>query len=157
MFYTYVAYVLFRCYVCLHWFSSVFSFFSSVSSAFRRMLQLLYLDVSKADWVYISPPCLLLHRLDVFSRCRQGICTTPWPGPSKLKAPPPSPLVARAVRARVESVKQSAARGHPSGRPGASTADKITCVLLCKITCIWIYKIDYLYVNLVDVNHADFL
>jgi hypothetical protein len=24
---------------------------SSVSSAFRRMLQLLYLDVSKADWV----------------------------------------------------------------------------------------------------------
>jgi hypothetical protein len=31
------------------------------------------------------------------SQRRQGIHTTPRPGPSKLETPPPSPLVARAA------------------------------------------------------------
>ena len=44
MFHTYVASVLSRCCVYLQW-------FSSVSSIFRRMLQVLYLDVLKVDWV----------------------------------------------------------------------------------------------------------
>ena len=57
MFHTYVVCVLFGCCLWLQWFSSVFRCFfrvfqkhvSSISSAFRRMLQLLYLNVSKAD------------------------------------------------------------------------------------------------------------
>jgi hypothetical protein len=59
MFQTYAACVLSGCCVWLQWFSSVFRCFfqvfekhvSSVSSAFVRMLQLLYLDVSKVDRV----------------------------------------------------------------------------------------------------------
>jgi hypothetical protein len=39
-----------------------------------------------------------------------------------FQMPPPSPLVARAAQAHVECVKRSAARVHPSERPGASTA-----------------------------------
>jgi len=46
MFHTYVASVLSGCCVCLQCFSSVFA---SVSSIFRRMLQVLHLDVSKVD------------------------------------------------------------------------------------------------------------
>jgi hypothetical protein len=70
-------------------FSGVFfqvfqKYVSSVSTAFRRMLQLLYLDISKVDRVCgISPPDLLLHRL---SRRRQAIHTTPLPGPSESEA-----------------------------------------------------------------------
>jgi hypothetical protein len=40
---------------------------SSVSSVFRRMLQVLYLDVSKIDQVLHLPPRLLLPRLSVSS------------------------------------------------------------------------------------------
>ena len=69
---------------------------SSVSTASRRILQLLYLDVLKVDRCCISPPHLLPHLL---SRRRQSIQTTPQPGPSESEAPPPSPLVARAARA----------------------------------------------------------
>jgi hypothetical protein len=58
-FHTYIASVLSRCCVCLQWFSSVSGVFfkcfqthiSSVSSFFRRMLQVLHLDVSKVDRV----------------------------------------------------------------------------------------------------------
>jgi hypothetical protein len=43
---------------------------SSVSSAFRRMLQVLCLNVSKVDQVLHLPPRLLLSRLGVSSsRC----------------------------------------------------------------------------------------
>jgi hypothetical protein len=45
IFHTYVASVLCGCCVCFTWFSSV----SRVSSTFRRMLQVLHLDVSKVD------------------------------------------------------------------------------------------------------------
>jgi hypothetical protein len=59
---------------------------ASVSSAFRRMLQLLYLDVSKADWVLhcISPFPPSAASLGVSSsQRRQGIHTTPWLSPSE--------------------------------------------------------------------------
>ena len=57
MFHTYVASILSECYVCLQYFSSVFSCFfqvfqkhvSSVSSVFRSMLQVLHLDISKVE------------------------------------------------------------------------------------------------------------
>jgi hypothetical protein len=59
MFHQYVASVLSECCVCLHWFSTVFQVFlqvfqkhvSSVPSAFKGMLQVLYLDVLKVDRV----------------------------------------------------------------------------------------------------------
>jgi hypothetical protein len=56
MFHTYVASVLFECFVCLQWFSNVLGVFSSVSEVCFKcfiylwnMLQVLHLDVSKAD------------------------------------------------------------------------------------------------------------
>jgi hypothetical protein len=71
---------------CFHvFFFEVFQkYISSVSTAFRRMLQLLYLDVLKVDQVCdISPPHLLLHHL---SRRRQAIHTTLLLGPSESEA-----------------------------------------------------------------------
>jgi hypothetical protein len=48
--------------------------FQSVSSVFRRMLQVLYLDVSKIDRMLHLHPRFLLSRLGVFSsRCWLGI------------------------------------------------------------------------------------
>jgi hypothetical protein len=47
---------------------------SSVSSVFRRMLQVLHLDVSKVDYVLHLPPRLLLPRLGVFSSSRCWLC-----------------------------------------------------------------------------------
>ena len=66
---TYVASVLSGCCLCFTWFSSVFHVFlqvfhmhvlsvssvSSVSSVFRRILQMLHLDVSKVDRVFVTP------------------------------------------------------------------------------------------------------
>jgi hypothetical protein len=65
MLHTYVAIVLSGCYV---WFAMVFKCFYvflhgfqmhvlSVSSVFRRMLQVLHLDVSKVDWVLNMLQC----------------------------------------------------------------------------------------------------
>jgi hypothetical protein len=53
VYYLDVACVLYECCIWLQWFSSVFRCFLvfSVSSAFRSMLQRLYLDVSKINWV----------------------------------------------------------------------------------------------------------
>jgi hypothetical protein len=46
------------------------TYVASVSSVFERMLQMFYLDVSKADQVLHLPPHLLLPRLSVSSsRC----------------------------------------------------------------------------------------
>jgi hypothetical protein len=76
MFHTYVARVLFGCCVWLQWFSSVFfkvfkKHVSSVSTAFRRILQLLYFDVSKVNRVlHLFSSYLLLHHL---SRSQQGM------------------------------------------------------------------------------------
>ena len=60
-------------------FASVSEAFSSVSSVFRRMLQMFHLDVSKVDRVLYLPPRLLLPRLDVFSFSwhRLGISAPP--------------------------------------------------------------------------------
>jgi hypothetical protein len=59
------------CFMCI--FQVFYKYVLSVSTVFRRMLQPLYLDVSKVDWVlYLSSSHHLLHRL---SRSRQGIHT----------------------------------------------------------------------------------
>ena len=59
------------CFRCV--FEVFYKHISSVSTAFRRMLQPLYLDVLKFDRVlHLSFPHLLLHRL---SQNRQGIRT----------------------------------------------------------------------------------
>jgi hypothetical protein len=56
-------------------FQIFFMCFVSVSSAFRRILQLLYLDVSKVDRVLHLSSRFLLARLSVTSssQCRLGI------------------------------------------------------------------------------------
>jgi hypothetical protein len=55
MFHTYIIGVLYRCCVCLQWFSSVFQVFqthiSSVSFVSFYMLQVLHLDVLKVDQI----------------------------------------------------------------------------------------------------------
>ena len=70
---------LFGCCVWLQWFPSVFRCFfqvfqkhvSIVSTVFKHMLQLLYLDVLKVDRVlYLSSPHLLLHHLRASIRRR---------------------------------------------------------------------------------------
>ena len=100
---------------CFHVFFQVFQkHVSSLSSAFRHMLQLLYFGVSKADRVLhlssspsaASSRCVLLPAL-------AGIHTTPRPVPSESEASLPSSLVARVVQTPREHVKQSAACGHP--------------------------------------------
>lgn len=69
--------------VCFRCFFQVFQ--KHVSTAFRRMLQPMYLDVSKVDQVFhLSSSLLLLHRL---SRSQQGIHMTPQSGPSESEAP----------------------------------------------------------------------
>jgi hypothetical protein len=62
----------------LQWFQVMFRYFASVSDlyfkcfiVFRRMLQLLYIDVSKLDRVLHLPPHLLLPRYGVRHR-KQG-------------------------------------------------------------------------------------
>ena len=75
MFHTYVASVLSGCCVCFTMVFKCFQVFlqvfqihvSSISSAFRRMLQVLYLNVSKVDRVLHLPSRLLLSRLGVLS------------------------------------------------------------------------------------------
>jgi hypothetical protein len=75
MFHTYVANILFGCCICLQWLQVYFQVFLqvylthviSISSIFIRMLQVLYLDVSKVERVSHLSPCLLLSRLVVSS------------------------------------------------------------------------------------------
>jgi hypothetical protein len=75
IFYTYVSIILSGYCVCFTMASSVFQVFlqvfqmhvSSVLSAFRCMLQVLYPNVWKVDWVLYLRPRLLLPRLDVSS------------------------------------------------------------------------------------------
>jgi hypothetical protein len=56
------------------WFSNVFQAFStSVSSAFKRMLQLLHLDVSKVNQMLHLPHRFLLPRLGVSSSSRRWL------------------------------------------------------------------------------------
>jgi hypothetical protein len=76
MFYTYVASVLSGCCVCV---AIVFTYFFQVflqvfqtlvlivSSVFRRIFQVLYLDISKVDQVLRLPPRFLLPHLGIFS------------------------------------------------------------------------------------------
>jgi hypothetical protein len=118
MFYLDVAYVL-------QWFSSVFHVFlqvfkvhvSSVSSTFRRMLQVSHLDVSKVDRVLHLSLRFLLPRLG-----------SPPPGASWH--PPPLPLFSmlvtfEAVQAPCECAKRRGwyekwLHARASGRPSAS-------------------------------------
>ena len=74
VFYSDVAYRCNGFQVCFRFVFQVFyKHVSSVSTAFRRMLQPLYLDISKVDReLHLSSSHLLLHRL---SRSRQGIHT----------------------------------------------------------------------------------
>ena len=75
MFHTYVANILFGCCVCFIMVFKCFQVFlqvfrmyvSSISSAFRRMLQVLYLDVSKVDRLLHLPSRFLLPCLGVSS------------------------------------------------------------------------------------------
>jgi hypothetical protein len=112
MFYTYVATFLSRCCVCLQWFSSVFRCFfqvfqkpvSSVSYAFRRMLQLLHLDVLNADrLLYLSSsPSIAL------SRCVLLLMLAGHPYDAVSRSFPiggavPSPLIAQAAWAERET------------------------------------------------------
>jgi hypothetical protein len=69
-FHTYIASVLSECCVCLQWFKCFSGVFASISDAcfkcfmvFRRMLQLLHLNVSKLDQMLHLSPRLLLPRL----------------------------------------------------------------------------------------------
>ena len=88
MFRTYVASVLSGCCVCFaivfKWFlgafASVSDTFSSVSSVFRRMLQVLHLDVSKIDRV-LHLPSFLLPRLSVSSSFQHRAGHPPPPRP----------------------------------------------------------------------------
>jgi hypothetical protein len=86
MFHTYISSVLSGCCVYFTIVSSVFfkvflqvflMYVSSVSSVFRRILQVLHLDVSKIDQVLHLPPRLLLPRLNASSSswCRLGMWT----------------------------------------------------------------------------------
>jgi hypothetical protein len=75
---------LFRCYICFcngfHVFSGVFSSVSyacfNCLSAFRRMLQVLHLNVSKVDWVLHLPHRLLLPRFGVSPPAGAGWAST---------------------------------------------------------------------------------
>jgi hypothetical protein len=63
VFYLDVAYVC-NSFMCFQVFLQVFQMhILSVSSIFIRMLQMLYLDVSKVNWVLHLPSCLLLPHL----------------------------------------------------------------------------------------------
>jgi hypothetical protein len=103
--------------VCCNGFQVFQKQVSSVLIAFRCMLQLLYLDISKVDRCYISPHHLLLHHL---SRRRQGIIQRRGrvlPN-RRRRAPLPSCRSGGAGPGPAWSTKRSVARG----RPGASTS-----------------------------------
>jgi hypothetical protein len=68
MFHTYVASAfIWMLRMCCNCFQVFQTHALNVSSVFRRMLQVLYLDVSKVDRVLHFPPRFLLPRLGVFS------------------------------------------------------------------------------------------
>ena len=88
MLYTYVACVLFGClrivamvFKCVSgvFFKCFISMFSSVSTAFSRRLQLLFLDVSKADRVLCFPSRFFCCLASVSPPLRRwlGICRAP--------------------------------------------------------------------------------
>jgi hypothetical protein len=90
MFYLNVPYVLQWFFSVSHVFLQVFQMHvSSVSSAFKHMLQVLYLDVSKVDWMLYLSPRFLLSCLGVFSSFLTPVGHPP---------PPPLLLDARDVR-----------------------------------------------------------
>ena len=108
-----VAYVShIRC-ICFIWmlrmFAMVFKYFLVFFKCFKSMFQVFYLPSNvccnyciqmfqKRIGCCISPPRLLLHRLDVSSsQHQQSIHTMTRLGPSKSEALPPSPLVGRAA------------------------------------------------------------
>ena len=132
MFHTYVASVLSGCCVCFTMVFKCFQVFlqvfqmhvSSASSVFRRMLQVLHLNISKVDRVLHLPSRLLLPRLGVLSssQYRLGIRHL-LPLFSKLVIF----AVARAPHRRAKRhEKMTASAGvqtpRPSGRPSASKA-----------------------------------
>jgi hypothetical protein len=148
----FIACVLSGCCICLQWFSSVFRCFfqvfqkhvPSVLSAFRRMLQLLHLDASKANRMLhlssspsaASSRCVLLpvlvgHLYDAAGRSSRI-------GGTLLL------LLSLGRRGpRMEHVKRSVAR---TGRPGASTAIiKIVtwslCISLLLSCCYFLFSI----------------
>jgi hypothetical protein len=101
VFYLDVAYIL-------QWFSSVLVFqmhVLSVSSAFRRMLQVLHLNVSKVDWVLHLPPGFFVAS----PRCLLLL-------PALVGHPPPLPFFLMLVTFRVTR----APRGREKRSAGAS-------------------------------------
>jgi hypothetical protein len=133
MFYTYVAsgfismfvYVLQWLLKCFKVFFQVFKMHvSSVSSIFRRILQIFYLDVSKVDWVlYYHSRLLLEHRARVWEAdgALHGCKHKKWRG--KLGSGAVSPRLARAC----------SSRERPSERAGASAAQTYMACLATTI------------------------
>ena len=86
MFYLDVAYVYdsFKCFLV---FLQVFpAHVSSVSLVLRHMFQVLYLNVSKVDWVLHLSPHLLLPRLDVASTANEVRHGPLGPSPSRCSS-----------------------------------------------------------------------
>jgi hypothetical protein len=89
---------------------------SSVSTVFKRMLQLLYLDISKVDRSSLH---LLLHRLS----CRQqSIHTMPQPGSSESEASHVLLLLSLRRRRSPRSRRPFGCRGRPFECRDASTS-----------------------------------
>jgi hypothetical protein len=80
------------------------------------MLQLLYLDVLKADQVlHLSSPPYCIVSVRPPSQRRQNIHTTPRPDLSESEMPPPSSLsLDRREPLRMEHAKQIAHRRNPN-------------------------------------------
>ena len=93
---------------------------SSVSTVFRRMLQLLYLDVSKVDQVlHLSSPSAASSRC-VLIPTSVGHPYDAAAGPSELEALHPSHSCRSGPAGPAWSARASG-HGNPSGRAGAST------------------------------------
>jgi hypothetical protein len=99
IFHTYVASILSGCCVCCTWFSSVFRCFCkcfiqmhvlSISAAFRRILQMLHLDVSKVDWVLHLAPS---SSLAASPRCLHLLSAPAGQLIQKRRQAPPAPLL----------------------------------------------------------------
>ena len=89
MFPTYVACVLLGCFRCV--FQVFQKHISSVSTVFRRILQLLYLDVSKVDLIlYLSSPTFC---------CIVSECPPPNAGRTSIRCRRPGPFKSEAQRA----------------------------------------------------------
>jgi hypothetical protein len=103
MFHAYIASVLFGCCVYFIWFSRVFQLFLqvfqmhvSVLSVFRRILSVLYLDVSKVDLVSCLAPS---SPLTVSPRCLYLLSVPAGHLNHRRRRVPPLPLLLDAGRA----------------------------------------------------------